>query len=142
MKAVIIATLILALPASITLSAPAEAKRFRFSGSASKPGGQTAKPAQTPEARPMAGRGGATILVVPGIGVGAAQAATKLEETEARKQLDAANRQAEEEARKETARKAEGAYRASLPPGHEIPRLGMLSAHEGRQALPGFATLN
>jgi orotidine-5'-phosphate decarboxylase len=136
MKAAIIATLILAVPTSIALSAPAEAKRFRFPGGSSKPPVHAAKAAE----KPGATRGGATILIVPGIG--SAQAATRPEEAERRHQPDVASRQAEEAARKEEARKAEAAYRASLPPRHEIPRLGMLSAHESKPALPGFTTLN
>jgi hypothetical protein len=136
MKPLILVMLSLAVPASLAFSAPAEAKRFRFSGG-TKP---AAKPATPPVAQPAA-RGGSTLIILPGIG--AAHAATRPEETEGKKQPDARHQQELAEAeRKEAAKKAEEARRASLPPGREIPRLGTLSSAEAQPALPGFATLN
>jgi hypothetical protein len=135
MKPFTLALLSLAVPASIAFSAPAEAKRFRFPG-VSKP---AAKPA-TPTPGQPAARGGSTLIFLPGIG--AAQAATQPDESD-RQRLDAARREEQAEAeRKEAARQDAEGRRASVPAGHEIPRLGSLPAREARPALPGFATLN
>ncbi len=141
MKNLLIAALCIAVPASVAFSNPAEAKRFRSSSSASKPAAKPEpKPATPSAAQPAAARGGSTLIIVPGIG--SAHASTRPEEVERRKQLDAARQQEEAEAKKEAKRKADEAYRASLPPGHEIPRLGSMQAAENKPKLPGFGVLN
>ncbi|MGL4728083.1 MAG: hypothetical protein ACRCWO_04940 [Bosea sp. (in: a-proteobacteria)] len=146
MKPLIIALIGLALPASIAFSETAEAKRFRFSSGSSKPAASPAKPAATPAAapaaQPSATRGSSTLIIVPSIGVGSAQAATRPEATENRKQLDATRQQEDAAAKKDAKRKADESQRASLPAGHEVPRIGAMSASEAKPKLPGFSTLN
>jgi orotidine-5'-phosphate decarboxylase len=135
MRQAIIATLCLAIPASLAFSAPAEAKRFRFSLGSSKP---AVKPSAA--VAPATARGGSTLIIMPGIG--SAQAATQPENAE-RRRLEAARQEEQAEAeRKDAARRLAEAQRAASAQRQEIPRLGSLSLAETKPNVPGFATLN